>query len=54
MAPPGDPLVAFYCHCEACRRAFGAPVNMGVTNLAEHVTVIEVGLPCLHSPKHSA
>ena len=54
MAPPGDPLVAFYCHCEACRRAFAAPVSMGVNNVAEHVTVIEVGSPSLPSAKHSA
>ena len=47
VAPVGEPLAAFYCHCEACRRASGAPVSMGVSCLAEDVTVTQVCSPGL-------
>ena len=53
VAPVGEPLAAFYCHCEACRRASGAPVSMGVSLLAEHVTVTQVCSPSLPMGKTS-
>ena len=42
VAPEGDPVLAAYCHCEECRRVFGAPVNMLVVNPVDKVNVVEV------------
>ncbi len=48
----GEPFAMAYCHCESCRRWFGAPVHAGALWPAEKVRVV-VGAERLATFKRS-